>query len=230
MTATADRLRWAADGGDAFHRALGTLDDAAFAAPGTLPGWTLGHLVAHVAYNAQALRRLAHWARTDERTPMYASPEARNAEIESGAALPPAELRALSRDSDAALRTDLAALPESAWAAEVVTAQGRTVPAAEVPWMRAREGWIHAVDLGASVGFGDVPAPMLDALLTEITARRTEPALVLAATDRDRTWAVDGPQPVRVTGTAAALACWLTGRGASGVTAAGAVPDLGRWL
>ena len=161
---------------------------------------------------------------------MYASKQARNAEIEQGAGLPPAELRGLSRDSDMALRTDLAALPAQAWTAEVVTAQGRTVPASEVPWMRAREAWIHAVDLGTGVGFGDFPPPLLDRLLTEITAQRTAPALVLAATDRDRTWTVDGPAPVRVTGPAAALARWLTGRGDDGVTTAGPLPDLGRWL
>jgi len=223
-------LTWTADGGDAFHRALDTLDDAAFGAPGTLPGWTLGHLVAHVAYNAQALRRLAHWARTGEKTPMYASKEARNAEIEQGATLPPQELRALSRDADAALRADLAALPDAAWSAEVVTAQGRTVPASEVPWMRAREAWIHAVDLGAGVGFDAFPPAALDRLVTEIAGARTGPALTLTATDRDRTWTVAGPDPVRVTGTAAGLARWLTGRGAGDVTAEGALPDLGRWL
>lgn len=230
MTAPSDALSWAADGGDVFHRALATCGDDAFGAPGTLAGWTLGHLVAHVAYNAQALRRLAHWARTGEKTPMYASKEARNAEIEQGAALPPAELRALSRDSDAGLRADLGALPDTAWSAEVVTAQGRTVPASEVPWMRAREAWIHAADLGAGVGFGDFPAPLVDRLLTEITRQRTAPALLLEATDRDRTWFVDGPDPVRVTGPAAGLARWLTGRGAAEVTAAGPLPDLGRWL
>ncbi|HEY3685590.1 MAG TPA: maleylpyruvate isomerase family mycothiol-dependent enzyme [Streptosporangiaceae bacterium] len=231
MTAPADALTWAADGGDAFHRALGTLGDDAFARPCTLPGWTLGHLVAHVAYNAEALRRLAHWARTGERTPMYASADARNAEIEQGAALPPRELRALSRDADAALRADLAALPDEAWSAEVVTAQGRTVPASEVPWMRTREAWIHAVDLAAGVGFADIPAPAADRLVSEITDRRTEPPMVLAAADRDRLWIVDGPDPARVIGRTTGLARWLTGRGADDVTVSdGALPDLGKWL
>lgn len=231
MTAPADALAWAEEGGDAFHRALAGLGDATFGTPGTLPGWTTGHVVAHVAYNAQALRRLVRWARTGEKTPMYASYEARNAEIDQGATLPPAELRALCRDHDAALRADLAGLDDSAWSALVVTAQGRTVPAAEVPLMRAREVWIHGVDLGDGLGFGDFPPALLDRLLTDLTAGLTEPALILAPTDRPRTWTVAGADPVRVTGTAAGLSRWLTGRGADDVTAeSGPLPELPRWL
>ena len=235
--ALADRLRWASEGGDLFLRELDALDDAVFAGPCLLPGWTVAHLVAHLGYNAEALRRLARWARTGEETPMYASREARNAEIEEGAALPPAELRKLAHDAETALRADLAELPEAAWAASVRTAQGRTVPAAEVPWMRAREVWIHAADLGTGAGFADFPAPLVDTLLTEIAGQRTAagrgPALVLTAADRDRTWTVDadGAPPARLRGRAADLARWLTGRGASGVTADGGdVPDPGRWL
>ena len=51
--------------------------------PTALPGWTRKHLVAHLAGNAEALLRLLHWAGTGERTPMYTSPEQRNADIES---------------------------------------------------------------------------------------------------------------------------------------------------
>lgn len=235
MTVPADALAWAAEGGDVFNQALAGVDDDAFGAPGTLPGWTTGHVVAHVAYNAQALQRLVHWARTGEKTPMYASFDARNAEIDRGSTLPPAELRSLARDTDAALRADLAGLPVTAWTAEVVTAQGRTVPASEVPWMRTREAWIHAVDLGTGVGFDRFPAHMVDRLLTELAGQRAAagrgPALVLTATDRDRTWTVDGDDPVHVTGPAAGLARWLTGRGTADVTAEpGALPDIGRWL
>ncbi|WP_308164110.1 maleylpyruvate isomerase N-terminal domain-containing protein [Nonomuraea sediminis] len=48
-----------------------------------LPGWTRAHVVAHVACNARAIGRLAHWARTGVETPMYASKQARDAEIEA---------------------------------------------------------------------------------------------------------------------------------------------------
>ena len=87
---------------------------------------------------------------------------------------------------------DLAAalddLPAEAWDAIVVTAQGRTVPATEIPWMRAREVCIHAVDLGAGVTFGDLPADFVAALLADVV--------------RKRAGAGEGPE----------LAAWLTGR------------------
>src|SRR3954447_21274961 len=70
--------------------------------PSALPGWTRRHVVAHVAFNARALMRLLHWARTGEKTPMYASAEARNAEIEEGAKDP------ALRGVYAAARDDLA--------------------------------------------------------------------------------------------------------------------------
>ena len=88
---------------------------------------------------------------------MYASPEQRNAEIAGGATLPAAELRALVADSAERLGRRSDALSPRPWQASVVTAQGRTVPATEIPWMRAREVAVHTVDLDAGVGFADLP-------------------------------------------------------------------------
>jgi maleylpyruvate isomerase len=56
-------------------------------------------------------------------------------------------------------------LPESAWHAEVRTAQGRLVPASETAWMHAREVWILAVDLACGARFGDFPDVVLESLL-----------------------------------------------------------------
>ena len=44
-----------------------------------LPGWTVGHVLTHVARNADAYTNLLTWARTGVETPAYASPEAREA-------------------------------------------------------------------------------------------------------------------------------------------------------
>lgn len=54
------------------------------------------------------------------------------------------------------------------WQAEVVTAQGRAVPAAETPWMRSREMLVHAVDLGTGLAFADLPDAFLAALRADI--------------------------------------------------------------
>ncbi|MBC6465526.1 maleylpyruvate isomerase family mycothiol-dependent enzyme [Actinomadura alba] len=218
---------------------LDALADADLAAPTALPGWSRGHLVAHVGYNARALGRLVHWARTGERTPMYASTFARDAEIAEGAGRPAPELRAFVRQTAEELWSALAGLSGDQWRAEVVTAQGRTVPATQIVWMRCREVWVHAVDLGDGATFGVFPPELVDRLLTDVTAawtqRGQEPALILAPEDRRRTWSVeltDRPGS-EVTGTAAALCAWITGRGAHGVRTAdpGApLPVPGRWL
>lgn len=190
--------------------------------PSALPGWTRRHVVAHVAYNAHALVRLLHWARTGEETPMYASREARDREIEEGAKDPALrELYATARDELAeAIRVT------ESWDALIVTAQGRTVPASEIPWMRTREVWIHAVDLDAGATFEQFPDALVDALIDdviELRRRRDQsPALIVAPADRERQWRTGGPEPRTLTGSAAELAALLTGR-ASG-------PDLGRWL
>ena len=61
------------------------LDDADLAAPSRLPGWTRGHVLAHLARNADGCVNLLTWARTGIETPQYASDERRDADIETGA-------------------------------------------------------------------------------------------------------------------------------------------------
>lgn len=236
MSELARRLEWMEQGSTAFQAQLDDLADAAFRAESSLPGWTVAHLVAHVGYNAKALSRLVHWARTGVETPMYPNAEARNAEIEDGAKLPVGELRALARESDQRLRADLAAVSSNAaacWDAKVVTAQGRTVTATEIPWMRTREVWIHCVDLGG-LDFEAFDEGLVDALITDITAfrqgKQQHPGVLIKPGDRQRTWQI-GTDPVTVHGSAAALLRWLAGRGTHGIHAEdGVLPGLGRWL
>lgn len=169
---------------------------------------------------------------------MYASAEARDTGIREGAARPAAELRAWVGSSAAALELDLDSLPGAAWDATIVTAQGLTRQAREIPWMRAREVYVHAVDLGAGARFGDLPAGFLAALADDITARRSAvgktPALTLTASDApDRSWQVTGPgETIAVTGSLASLTAWLSGRPVTGLAAADGkpLPELPAWL
>lgn len=240
VTALDERIAWMEEGTALLLRALADLSDDDLSGPSGLPGWSLRHVAAHVGYNARALSRLAHWARTGEKTPMYSSGEARAAEIEQGAALPAGELRALVAESAERLRADLAALPADRWEAKVATAQGRTVPATEIVWMRCREVWVHAVDLGAD--FSDVPAAVVDALALDVLSmweRRGEGAdIALAPADRPAGWPGRpvpgaGQEPVVVRGDAAGLTGWLTGRSAPPAPAGEegtSLPSLPRWL
>jgi uncharacterized protein (TIGR03083 family) len=133
-----------------------------------------------------------------------------------------------------ALDAAMADLPGAVWKAEVRSALGRTIPAAEVPWMRVREVWLHALDLDTGAQPGDLPAPVVDTLLDDVTGvfgtRTDGPRLELTPTDRDRTWRV-GDGGIRVAGPAADLLAWLTGRSrGDGLTCDADLPVPGRWL
>ena len=65
---------WAAAGQARVESAAGGLDPAQLAGPSRLPGWTRGHVLSHLARNADALVNLLTWARTGTEARMYASP------------------------------------------------------------------------------------------------------------------------------------------------------------
>jgi maleylpyruvate isomerase len=225
-------LAWMADGTGKLLTDLAALPDEALTGLTALPGWTRGYLLAHVAANAGALRNLVHWARTGEERRMYASNEQRDADIASGARLPARQLRAWVESSARALAADLDAMPGPAWDAKVITAQGLTRRASEIPWMRDREVYVHAIDLGAGTRWTDLPAEFLAALLDDVTARRSAngggPALAVAATDTGHAWEVAGAgAAIPVSAPLCDLAAYLTGRPAPGLSAAPALPA---WL
>lgn len=243
MTAQSDemlpraRLQWMTQGTQTFLAALERIDDAGLSKPSALPGWSRKHVIAHVAANAEALSRLVSWARTGVESRMYSSPEQRDSDIQTGAERPPAELRAWLTSSAGRLAVDLKELNGEQWANPVVTAQGRTVAPTEVPWMRAREVMVHAVDLDAQTSFADLPEGFLVALLDDVAAKRSAgppgPALLLLATDHEKSWHVSGVgASVTVEATLAEVAAWLTGRTEAVGTKPNSqpVPRLGAWL
>ncbi|MTE17454.1 maleylpyruvate isomerase family mycothiol-dependent enzyme [Nocardia aurantiaca] len=203
-----DALKWVEHGTQLLTEQVASLDEQAMSAPSMLPGWTRKHLVAHVAANADALGNLVHWAHTGERTPMYSSKEQRSADIDAGAKRAASDLTTWLTESTDTLAASMDALTTDQWQAEVVTAQGRTVPATEIPWLRAREVCVHAVDLGTGVTFADLPVEFLSALITDIRAKRGQELDDLP----------DGPLPE--------VAAYLAGRPHSLAD----VTDLGPWL
>jgi maleylpyruvate isomerase len=223
------------------------LADDDLAGPSRLPGWDRAHVVGHLARNADALGNLLAWARTGIPTPMYPSADARAGGIEESARQGPAALRADVGAASARLVAAVGALPEAAWDGEIRTNSGRRVTGAEVPWMRVRETWVHAVDLGTGVTFDDVLPEVVDALVDEVAGglagRDDCPAATLTATDRPGTWSVGpagtgatavGGDGLAVSGRRADLCAWLLGRddGSRLDSSApdGRAPALPRWL
>lgn len=206
----ADSRRWVALGTSLFTDAVAGLGDQSLGAATPLPGWTRKHLIAHVAANAEGIGNLLRWAATGVETPMYASADERAAGIAKGPTMSKEQLTSWLTGSAEELAAAMDRLAPDQWAREVRTAQGRTVPATETPWMRAREVCVHAVDLAVGIGFADLPDDFNRALCDDIRAKR--------GLDRLRSEVAGAPLPE--------IAAWLAGRPHSLEGA----PELGPWL
>ncbi|MFG3028939.1 maleylpyruvate isomerase family mycothiol-dependent enzyme [Streptomyces sp. NPDC048253] len=236
----ATMLERVAKGTAAFEAAVHRLTDQGFTRPTYLPGWSRAHVVAHVARNADALVNLLTWARTGVETPMYASGGQRAREIEEGARRPAEELRAELIAAERRLAEELAALPDECWAATVRTARGREVPVSQVPWMRVREVWVHAVDLNIDTSFDDVPhdvcAALVDDVASSFAGRPDCPSVRLRSENGAHAWLLGDPagvEPVVVSGDLPSLAAYATGRPEPGPlypTGGGSLPKLPAWL
>lgn len=230
-------LAWMEAGTRLWEATLEALEDHALTAPSLLPGWTRAHVVAHVALNAGALHNLVTWARTGEETLMYASPESRDADIEDLATASAAELRRRSSGDALALAEDVGRLGEEQWEARVRVRQGTQIPAGVIPWLRVREVYLHAIDLGAAASDQDLPLDVAAALVGDATRQRSRveghPSLVLQELDGPGRWEIGEPtaDAVEVSGDVRALAAWVTGRPATlPLTSRGDLPELPAWL
>ncbi|MGI3230550.1 maleylpyruvate isomerase family mycothiol-dependent enzyme [Streptomyces sp. GTA36] len=219
-----DHVRDLASVRDATERlltAVGKLDNASVTEPSRLPGWSRGHVLAHLARNADALVNVL------EGRPMYVSGEARDADI--------------GRDAPRPLETQLTDLRESAarfqetgaapadWSRTVELRNGVTDSASGVPFRRWIEVELHHVDLGIGYDLEDLPEEFVEREIVFLTDRFAGHPEVphTRVTDGTRAWSTGrvsgdggsegaegsagGPE-VTVTGPAPALLGWLAGR------------------
>ncbi|OIJ89120.1 maleylpyruvate isomerase family mycothiol-dependent enzyme [Streptomyces colonosanans] len=208
-----DHVRDLASVHDATERlliAVAKLDNAALAEPSRLPGWTRGHILAHLARNADALVNAL------QGRPMYASAQARDTDIERDAPRPLDSQLADLRESAARFQTAGAAPAD--WSRTVELRNGVTDSAARVPFRRWVEVALHHVDLGIGYELEDLPEEFvlreIDFLVERFGGHKDLPSTGLATTD-DRVWTTGGGAeggPVAVRGTAPDLLGWLAGR------------------
>lgn len=223
---------------DRLLAAASALTDAQAAAPSRLPGWTRGHVLTHLARNADGFCNLLYWARTGTKTPMYPSEAARNEGIEAGSKRSAAELAADVRDTAAAFAAAAAGLPEAAWGA-VVERRGVPFPAPEILRARLSELEFHHVDLGSGYQPDEWPAEFVADALPRVAgsfAGRPDMTACRLAPDGWPDGFLVGPAgpdtDVVVHGAPGRLLAWLSGR-ADGtglqVTGAAAVPVPPPW-
>ncbi|MFF5337620.1 maleylpyruvate isomerase family mycothiol-dependent enzyme [Streptomyces sp. NPDC013181] len=226
MTDHAHDLEALREATDRLLRATGELDDAALAAPSRLPGWSRGHVVAHLSRNADALVNVL------QGRPMYADSETRDRDIERDAVRTGAEQRAdLAASADRL--AEAAAVPAD-WSRTVTLRNGVTDTASRLPFRRRVEVELHHVDLGIGYELEDLPeeftAREID-FLAERFAGHPQVVSTALADPAGRTWTTGGGAeggPVTVRGTAADLLGWLSGRrdGAALAVEGGTLPAL----
>jgi maleylpyruvate isomerase len=217
----------------------GALTSAQMREPSLLPGWTRGHVLSHIARNADGLRNLLIWARTGTEIPMYASAQSRNDDIVAGAGRPAAGLVADVRESAAAFAAEAATLTGYDWTALVRALHGPPFPALGVLERRLSEVEIHLVDLAAGYSPADWPGEFV----TDALPRVADSFAGRADAPRCLVWAAGpphfrigpdqgGPQPVSIHGSPADVLAWLLGR-ADGtrltVPSGGTAPELPPW-
>lgn len=205
---------------------LARVTDAAARGPSRLPGWTVGHVLTHLARNADSHVRMIEAACRNEVGHQYpGGNQQRAADIETGAHRPAVDLVADAVTSAARLEDAWDATPDEVWR----TGRGRVVsgiwPLAELPFRRWREVEIHHLDLGLGYGVDDWPDSYVEAELARtiagLGARLGEgPGLDIRATDTGERWVVGNGSPARpVSGERRILLAWLVGRGDAGFPA-----------
>lgn len=197
---------------------LAALDPVALAAPSLLPGWSVAHVVAHLAGNADSHVRMLDGCLAGEVRDQYAGgAEARAAAVDALAAQDPV---AAHRRACAALAERWDAMGDAHWERGVQRLDSPVQPARSLAFARWREVEVHGVDLGLAWSEAFLPR-----LLDELARRPDLPPLVLAAPDRVR-----GTTGQVVRGTADALARWLSGRSAGeGLASDAPLPVLPAW-
>jgi maleylpyruvate isomerase len=195
-------------------RDIDGLSEADVRAPSPLPGWTRGHVLTHLARNADGGTRLLNWAATGVPSYEYESHQARAAEIEEGAGRPAKVLIADVRDSADAFQTAAEEVPEQGWQRTVTYTGGHQVPSTSIVPLRLGEVHVHHVDLDIGYRPADWPIAFVSEYLDMGASGLggfPEFSVRLEATDTGRVFEPNGAAEV-VAGPEYAILAWLIGR------------------
>jgi len=158
---TNDIERGIAGSRDATARLLATLEmtdilDAS--KPSLLPDWSIGHVLTHLARNADSFVWILDSAAAGKEVRQYRGGSAeRERDIQEGARRPPAAIVEDLRTSAARLDGAWRRVPAIAWQGHGLRNDGTLFPCRLLPASRWREVEVHHVDLGLGYGFSDWP-------------------------------------------------------------------------
>ncbi|WP_232792565.1 maleylpyruvate isomerase family mycothiol-dependent enzyme [Actinacidiphila yeochonensis] len=204
------------------------LTDASLREPSALPGWSRGHVWAHIEGVGLALARQARYAVRGERVEVYdGGRPARDAAIEA--------LHGRTADQVAAAVGAALDEVEAAWSAvgpadwqrPVAYRDGALTGAVAAWW---RESAIHTADLLMGPTPADWSRPLCRHLVDFLSVRApADVRLTLTATDDGWTSSRGDGREVRLAGPLADVAAWLAGRAPAARLSGDAPPLLGPW-
>lgn len=198
--------------------------------PSLCPGWSLAHVLTHLARNADALLNLVRWAEDGRERAAYPSDLVRDAQIEDGALRDLEAIRTDVRLSAERFARGAQVLTGPAGTAEVRSRTGTPVTGAQLVSMRLLEVVFHHVDLDAGYRFEDADPDWVARTLRR-GARAWDAAGAPALTLRPQ-----GLEPIElggggdeVAGTPAALLLWLARGVPEGLATQGGLPVPPPW-
>ena len=155
------------------HRALeatiADLSDDQAREPSLLPGWSRGHVLTHIARNADSFTRMVCGAQRGEMLEQYpGGREQRAADIEAGSGRGAAELIADVRRSNAELEAAWDAIDADTWQRQGLATVG-PVTIDDLPFRRWREAGVHHADLWLDYRWSDWPTDYVRLELERMT-------------------------------------------------------------
>jgi len=188
-----------------------------------LDGWTVGHVLNHLARNADSHTGVFAAAERGEIRAQYpGGPDERVQLIEDGADQPAGVLIANLRAANSRLESAWSTTIESIWANGLGLRPYGAASLAEFIFLRWREVELHAIDLGIGDLGGpewrSIPDGYLDLETTislrGLLARLPDNSAVHIIPDERPSYVIGlGFEPIRVSGPGRTILRWLTGRG-----------------
>jgi maleylpyruvate isomerase len=198
-------IGWCRDAHERLLRTIDSVEDRTARRPSLLPGWTVGHVLTHMARNADGHSLRLEGALQGKEVARYpGGPEQRNRDIQAGAGRPAAELIRDVAESNQRLERIWAMCEQAGWPNAQLMGDDRW-PTTGSPIRRFREVEVHHVDLNLGYEPTDWPEEYV----------QWELPLALDTV----------PRRLKDAGDSRRLLAWLIGRRPS----AGDI-DLGPWL
>ncbi|MGR0162101.1 maleylpyruvate isomerase family mycothiol-dependent enzyme [Paenarthrobacter nitroguajacolicus] len=196
---------------DTLTRLLSKMDESSVAEASELPGWTRGHVLAHLAGISNAMARQLEYARRGETVVLYdGGMDGRNKAIElaAGHSLARHTESVTTSVGDAVAAFD--ALASDDWQARIAYRDGTVFDGGLALW---RELTIHASDLRLGFGPETWSRPFCEHLIGFLAARVPDSyKFVLQPTGLPQLSIGAGGTSIAITGMLTDIAAWLAGR------------------